>query len=798
MGNAVPYGSTKVEPETAATDGRRSRQGHRRTSTEASSVTRRRPSLRGYVMERRERTFPHSDQRHEEQHPTPPRRRRRRQRRPRPVANGHTEGRTEHLESLADIERVGVSDFPTLCTDELQQDATGSDSSTFSGADLEGACDWKPRLPRKSLSAPTVPCRESAGNESLIVSDVDFANQLVNESPRSSWRLSAPQSLRRDERLRLDINSGASSKGPLKRNGSGRTNDNIDGKTSLAGQRWSSGAAEQSQAAVRMRRAKSMKVSGLKSQTRNATDAFENYIKMIASKRAVPSLLDLHSQTNRLHASNFDSKAARMSARKQRRGAAVDFTMRYAESAREVGDYASTLGERRGSIQKENLLGIETANLTMRLKRLKRMLRNRFLTPAQYSVKRQKLLEMHSERRARIHESSTGLKQLAINYELVKLQMHQQHGSPSTLKRPVSLPSSSTLRAMSESSSCGVAGTNPNNRRTSKERRETSSKRTRRSIRSQCPDPFKARQKTITSSFGAHGHQNGERPRRRIRSVPSRRNGFLQMKSVASEDDQDRASCSEDFPPTEEELAQIEKRLVESGIVAPEEGDLNVRHGNRNTTRQRDEGLGGASAMQIKAADDACLDPTDMQGLQAALAHFGAQPNLQSRHTVGTSGGTDLHLGGMPLNLGEDAVSSKVGIYNKVLGKHLLQHYQHQVPMSSGLLRKLRSDSPRRFSDTEVLRRLHARSRPTFQVPFGPKHEDNKTPNAATDSRSNGGGHADRRPSGQGQNRDSRANESGLPFPAASPDTNLSMPSMDRFMSAPQFRRRGSNTNSGF
>lgn len=101
-----------------------------------------------------------------------------------------------------------------------------------------------------------------------------------------------------------------------------------------------------------------------------------------------------------------------------------------------------------------------------------------------------------------------------------------------------------------------------------------------------------------------------------------------------------------------------------------------------------------------------------------------------------------------------------------------------------GLLRKLRSDSPRRFSDTEVLRRLHARSKVLFQAPFDPVNEDVKTPNAevAAVSISNGGGHAAaRRPSGQGQNRDGRSSESGLPFPAAfSSETDLSMPSMVR------------------
>ncbi len=69
---------------------------------------------------------------------------------------------------------------------------------------------------------------------------------------------------------------------------------------------------------------------------RRASQAFDTYVKMIASKQAVPSLLDLHALTQTLHASRVE-QSHRMNARSQRRSAAVDFTMKYAASTQEIG-----------------------------------------------------------------------------------------------------------------------------------------------------------------------------------------------------------------------------------------------------------------------------------------------------------------------------------------------------------------------------------------------------------------------------------------------------------------------------
>jgi len=294
------------------------------------------------------------------------------------------------------------TDFPELLDEE--PDAEAEDSSETQ--QLRRLSAQGMRTPRKSLSAPSLQ-RLSGPRSQGHQPELGESPISPVSSPRSSWRISAPS---------------GTLEPTLKKHGN-------------------------------VRRAKSMRLSSRR--TRRPSQAFEEYIKMIASAQAIPSLLNLHMKTNQLHASNFEGKAERMNARRKRRTAAVGFTMQYAQSARDVGKYASLLGESRASLQRERLIDHENHWLTVRLKRLKSMLRNRFISPPQYNQKRHEILELHRLRKDIITDAAPDLKSSAINYELVKLQMHQELAKkrPQRKLRPVSLPLNARLGNIPELSS---------------------------------------------------------------------------------------------------------------------------------------------------------------------------------------------------------------------------------------------------------------------------------------------------------------------------------------------------------
>ena len=239
-------------------------------------------------------------------------------------------------------------DFPDLSDDEVDSpsDAVLANLSDSDFGDDDGSLGDAPPPLRKSLSAPTIPRSPVMSRD-----DLELPSFSPVESPRTSRRLSALVNTRSPSH-----SSASQVQRPVSFNMSQAktaTAVAVAATTAAAaaaapttttttdGQQEYNELASMLKLVPEKQRSKSMRVrrrsSANKARTKapvrtthsmpKAEDDFDSYIKMIANSMTMPAYLGLHAETNRLHASNFDTKSARMTARKQRRSAATTFQM---------------------------------------------------------------------------------------------------------------------------------------------------------------------------------------------------------------------------------------------------------------------------------------------------------------------------------------------------------------------------------------------------------------------------------------------------------------------------------------